>query len=50
MFSFVDIYNWQEAVHYMENTSISSIMIARAAIIKPWIFTEIKGTVQGKNL
>eukprot|EP00026_Physarum_polycephalum_P003636 Phypoly_transcript_03649.p1 GENE.Phypoly_transcript_03649~~Phypoly_transcript_03649.p1 ORF type:complete len:762 (+),score=117.08 Phypoly_transcript_03649:31-2286(+) len=37
-----DVYNWQEAVHYLENTSISSIMIARSAIIKPWIFTEIK--------
>jgi len=37
-----DVYNWQEAVHYMENTSITSIMIARSAIIKPWIFSEIK--------
>lgn len=39
----LDIYNWEEAVHYLDNTSVSSLMIARSAIIKPWIFTEIKG-------
>jgi len=37
-----DIYNWQEAVHYMENTQIATVMIARAALTKPWIFSEIK--------
>lgn len=45
LISFLDVYNWEEAVHYMENTSISSLMIARSAIIKPWIFTEIKGII-----
>lgn len=37
-----DTYSWQDAVTYRENNPTRSIMIARGAIIKPWIFKEIK--------
>jgi len=37
-----DIYNWQQAMEHMEQTKISSVMLARGALIKPWLFTEIK--------
>lgn len=36
-----DIYNWQEAQAH-KDAGISSLMLARGAIIKPWLFTEIK--------
>ncbi|GAM23390.1 hypothetical protein SAMD00019534_065650 [Acytostelium subglobosum LB1] len=35
-----DIYNWRDIEK--SSDSISSLMVARGALIKPWIFTEIK--------
>ncbi|KAF4669553.1 tRNA-dihydrouridine(47) synthase [NAD(P)(+)]-like protein [Perkinsus olseni] len=37
-----DIVNWREAVDRMETPGVSGLMIGRGALIKPWIFTEIK--------
>ncbi|KAN0032430.1 hypothetical protein ACTFIV_006324 [Dictyostelium citrinum] len=37
-----DIYNYQDVVNIYDSSKVSSIMIARGALIKPWIFTEIK--------
>jgi len=36
-----DIYNYQQAEMLLES-NISGLMIGRGALIKPWIFTEIK--------
>jgi hypothetical protein len=37
-----DILSWQDAKAHREETGVSGLMIARGALIKPWIFTEIK--------
>lgn len=37
-----DIYSWEEAESHFARDSISSLMLARGAITKPWLFTEIK--------
>ncbi|KAM9981147.1 hypothetical protein ACTFIY_003462 [Dictyostelium cf. discoideum] len=37
-----DIYNYQDVVNIYDTSKVSSIMIARGALIKPWISTEIK--------
>lgn len=42
-----DVYNWRDARPYLEGGQcdggdVTSVMIARGALIKPWIFTEIK--------
>lgn len=37
-----DILSYEDANLHREKTSISGLMIARGALIKPWIFTEIK--------
>lgn len=37
-----DIYSYVDAEKCFESGKVSSLMIARGAIIKPWIFTEIK--------
>merc|ERR1712100_804283 len=37
-----DVYSWQDAATLKEQSSSNSVMIARGAIIKPWIFKEIK--------
>ncbi|KAI8913524.1 hypothetical protein EDD86DRAFT_200729 [Gorgonomyces haynaldii] len=37
-----DIFNPQEYHDRLKNTNVDAIMIGRGALIKPWIFTEIK--------
>jgi tRNA-dihydrouridine synthase 3 len=37
-----DIFNWEDAEAHLSSGNISSLMLARGAIIKPWLFTEIK--------
>lgn len=37
-----DILSYEDAVLRREQTGVSGLMIARGALIKPWIFTEIK--------
>lgn len=37
-----DILSYEEANLHRENSGVAGIMIARGALIKPWIFTEIK--------
>eukprot|EP00735_Rhodelphis_limneticus_P001293 TRINITY_DN1187_c0_g1::TRINITY_DN1187_c0_g1_i1::g.17224::m.17224 TRINITY_DN1187_c0_g1::TRINITY_DN1187_c0_g1_i1::g.17224 ORF type:complete len:681 (-),score=142.33,sp/Q96G46/DUS3L_HUMAN/43.41/1e-176,Dus/PF01207.12/1.8e+03,Dus/PF01207.12/1.1e-53,zf-CCCH/PF00642.19/0.027,zf-CCCH/PF00642.19/0.06,zf-CCCH/PF00642.19/3.9e+02,ketoacyl-synt/PF00109.21/0.0071 TRINITY_DN1187_c0_g1_i1:21-2063(-) len=38
-----DIYTWEDVeAHKQQHPDIATVMIARGAIIKPWIFTEIK--------
>jgi len=37
-----DILSFEDANLHRENTHVSGLMIARGALIKPWIFTEIK--------
>ncbi|XP_077513575.1 dihydrouridine synthase 3 isoform X2 [Amblyomma americanum] len=37
-----DILSWEDAEMRLSETSVSGLMIARGALIKPWIFTEIK--------
>ena len=36
-----DVYNWQDVESAYE-AGVAGVMVARGAIIKPWIFTEIK--------
>lgn len=37
-----DIFSWEDYYKKMEYTGVSGIMIGRGALIKPWIFKEIK--------
>lgn len=37
-----DVYNWQDYYANVEDSALSTCMVARGALIKPWIFTEIK--------
>ncbi|KAF2070744.1 hypothetical protein CYY_007943 [Polysphondylium violaceum] len=37
-----DLSNYQDALKIYDTSKVSSLMIARGALIKPWIFTEIK--------
>ncbi|XP_075725465.1 dihydrouridine synthase 3 isoform X3 [Rhipicephalus microplus] len=37
-----DVLSWEDAEKRLSETSVSGLMIARGALIKPWIFTEIK--------
>lgn len=37
-----DVYNWQQHDDHVRLAGVATTMIARAALIKPWIFTEIK--------
>lgn len=37
-----DVLSYEDYYSKLENTSVAGIVIARGALIKPWIFTEIK--------
>ncbi|CEM29095.1 unnamed protein product [Vitrella brassicaformis CCMP3155] len=37
-----DIMNWEEAEDHLLHSGADSLMVARGALIKPWIFTEIR--------
>ncbi|KAL9968305.1 hypothetical protein ACROYT_G026664 [Oculina patagonica] len=37
-----DILSYEDAILRREQTGVSGLMVARGALIKPWIFTEIK--------
>ncbi|XP_065320314.1 tRNA-dihydrouridine(47) synthase [NAD(P)(+)]-like [Gordionus sp. m RMFG-2023] len=37
-----DVYSYQEYRERLDHTGVAGIMIGRGALIKPWIFTEIK--------
>ncbi|KAF4667313.1 tRNA-dihydrouridine(47) synthase [NAD(P)(+)]-like protein [Perkinsus chesapeaki] len=37
-----DIISWKEAVERLQTPGVNGVMIGRGALIKPWIFTEIK--------
>lgn len=37
-----DIYSFTEYYKHLENSNCSTLMIARGALVKPWIFTEIE--------
>lgn len=37
-----DVYNWQQHDEHVRQSGVATTMIARGALIKPWIFTEIK--------
>lgn len=37
-----DVYSWQDYYENLENAKVDGEMVARGALIKPWIFTEIK--------
>jgi tRNA-dihydrouridine synthase 3 len=37
-----DVYNWRTALDWKASSGVSSLMLARGALIKPWLFAEIK--------
>jgi tRNA-dihydrouridine synthase 3 len=37
-----DVYSWQDHVRALESSNVATTYIARGALIKPWIFAEIK--------
>lgn len=37
-----DVYGWQDHVRALESGDVATTYVARGALIKPWIFTEIK--------
>eukprot|EP00494_Astrolonche_serrata_P006535 UN06559 len=37
-----DIYSWEEWYNRLKNTRCDTLMIGRGALIKPWLFQEIK--------
>lgn len=37
-----DVFSWQDYQHNKEMTGVDGQMLARGALIKPWLFTEIK--------
>ena len=37
-----DVYNFEEWNANLEGSGLATIMLGRSALIKPWIFTEVK--------
>ena len=37
-----DVLSYEDANSFKEKSGVAGLMIARGALIKPWIFTEIK--------
>ena len=37
-----DVMNFEDYYHYKENSKIAGALLARGALIKPWLFTELK--------
>jgi len=37
-----DVYGWQDHVKALESGDVVTTYVARGALVKPWIFTEIK--------
>lgn len=37
-----DVYNYEDWNANLEGSGLCTLMLARSALIKPWIFTEIK--------
>lgn len=37
-----DILDWQDAVYHQQESACAGLMVARGALIKPWIFREIQ--------
>lgn len=37
-----DVFGWRDYYDHIENAHVDGSMIARGALIKPWVFTEIK--------
>lgn len=37
-----DVYSWEDWYHGVESQGVDSVMVARGALIKPWIFEEIE--------
>jgi len=45
-----DIYNAQDVANRLEETNLDGILIARGAIGNPWIFTETRALLEGKEI
>jgi len=39
-----DIYTWQQCQKLKESSGVDTVMLARGALIKPWLFKEIKSS------
>lgn len=37
-----DVFSWEDVEAHCRDTSVAGTMVARGALIKPWVFTEIK--------
>jgi tRNA-dihydrouridine synthase 3 len=37
-----DIFSWQEAKEFRDMSGVAGVMLARGALVKPWLFKEIK--------